>query len=190
MSKFFASFLRHPIATGAIAPSSVHLAREMVSWVDWSRVKVCVEFGPGTGAFTPTIVDTLETGARFFAVELNQEFAAIMARKFPAVETVNRSVADIEAICDERDVTTIDCIICGLPWAAFSGDLQQRLMQAVLTRLSPGGCFATFAYLQGTLLPAGMRFRKLLDASFAEVKKSPTVWRNLPPAFVYRCRKA
>jgi phospholipid N-methyltransferase len=76
-----------------------------------------------------------------------------------------------------------------LPWAAFPNELQATLLQAVLTRLSDGGYFATFAYLQGTILPAGMRFHKRLHEAFGEVRCSPTVWRNLPPAFVYRCRK-
>ena len=189
MMRFVSAFLRHPIATGAIAPSSVHLAQEMVNWVDWAQVKVCVEFGPGTGACTPSILQTMQQGTRFLAVELNAQFADTMARKFPQVETLCRSVAEIEEICDARGITHIDCIICGLPWAAFSGALQRFLMRAVLARLSEGGYFATFAYLQGTLLPAGVRFAELLQESFSEVQRSRTVWRNLPPAFVYQCRK-
>ena len=188
-SRFFSSFLRHPIATGAIAPSSARLAAEMVGWVAWNEVETCVEFGPGTGAFTPSILESKKETTRFFTVELNQYFADTMARKFPNVETICRSVEEIDAICDERGVAKIDCIVCGLPWAAFSPALQHSLMDAVLARISDGGYFATFAYLQGTILPAGVRFRRLLHESFGTVRRSPTVWRNLPPAFVYQCRK-
>ncbi len=188
MMRFLSSFLRHPVATGAVAPSSYYLAQEMVRWVAWSDVATCVEFGPGTGAFTPTILKVVREGTRFFAVELNESFADTMAKRFPEVETVCRSVEEIADICDEREVSRIDCIICGLPWAGFSAQLQQTLMKAVLSRLSDGGYFATFAYLQGTLLPAGIRFRRLLQESFGEVRCSRTVWRNLPPAFVYQCR--
>ncbi len=188
MRRFLSEFVFHPVTTGAIAPSSRRLAREMVSWVDWDRVDVCVEFGPGTGAFTGSILESLRPGARFLAVELNPQFAALMARRFPRVETVCRSVADIEPICTERGIGRIDCIICGLPWASFAADLQRCLMNAVLSRLAPGGCFATFAYLQGTWLPAGMRFKELLQDAFPDVQRSRIVWRNLPPAFVYRCR--
>ena len=38
-------------------------------------------------------------------------------------------------------------------------------------------------------IPAGRRFRGQLNESFSHVESSPTVWRNLPPAFVYRCRR-
>ncbi len=188
MLRFLSSFVRHPIATGAVAPSSAHLAREMVNWIDWSEIGTCVEFGPGTGAFTPSILESMNDGTDFFAVELNEEFAELMTARFPDVDTLCRSVAHIGAICDERGVSSIDCIVCGLPWAAFSNELQHTLMEAMLSRLSDGGYFCTFAYLQGTILPAGIRFGRLLSESFPSVTRSRTVWRNLPPAFVYRCR--
>lgn len=188
MFRFVTSFIRHPVATGAIAPSSQSLADAMVSWIDWQEVSTCVEFGPGTGAFTGTLLQSMGEGTRFFTVEVNEGFAATMGQRFPHVETVCRSVEEIDQICDERGVEVMDCVICGLPWAAFPADLQGRLMQALLSRLSPSGYFCTFAYLQGTLLPAGIRFKKLLHRSFSSVQRSPTVWRNLPPAFVYRCR--
>ncbi len=188
MSRFLSSFIRHPIATGAIAPSSQYLAREMVGWINWDEVATCVEFGPGTGAFTPSILESVNEGTNFFAVELNEEFATTMRKSFPNVDTLCRSIVDIEKICLEREIATIDCIVCGLPWAAFSPELQHALMNAVLARLSDGGYFCTFAYLQGTILPAGLRFTRLLNDSFASVTRSRTVWRNLPPAFVYQCR--
>ncbi len=55
--------------------------------------------------------------------------------------------------------------------------------------LKEQGQFATFAYLQELLLPAGLRFRRMLRHYFREVSTSRTVWKNLPPAFVYRCRR-
>lgn len=186
--RFLSSFLRHPIATGAIAPSSLHLAREMVGWIDWDDVATCVEFGPGTGAFTSQILRAMNEGTHFFTVEQNQMFAAAMAKKFPDVDTYCRSAADIAELCDVRGVAHIDCILCGLPWASFPDRLQHNLMVAIVSSLRKNGCFCTFAYLQGTVLPAGIRFKRLLHASFSSVSRSRIVWRNLPPAFVYRCR--
>ena len=61
-------------------------------------------------------------------------------------------------------------------------------MAATVASLAPGGVFATFAYVQGTVLPAGKRLRALLEDRFAAVETSPVVWRNAPPAVVYRCR--
>jgi len=55
--------------------------------------------------------------------------------------------------------------------------------------MSPNGQFVTFAYLQGLLLPPGRRFVALLPKYFTHVSRSRTVWLNLPPAFVYQCRR-
>jgi phospholipid N-methyltransferase len=38
-------------------------------------------------------------------------------------------------------------------------------------------------------MPGGRRFRRLLEANFSRVIATEIVWRNLPPAFVYRCEK-
>ena len=51
------------------------------------------------------------------------------------------------------------------------------------------GAFTTFAYRHGMALSAARRFRRALHATFAEVTLTPTVWRNMPPAFVYVCRR-
>jgi phosphatidylethanolamine/phosphatidyl-N-methylethanolamine N-methyltransferase len=38
-------------------------------------------------------------------------------------------------------------------------------------------------------LGAARRFRQTLRGAFDEVLVSATVWRNVPPAFVYVCRR-
>jgi phospholipid N-methyltransferase len=80
-----------------------------------------------------------------------------------------------------------DCIVSGLPWAVFSSELQLRLLAAIRDALRSGGTFATFAYLHAAWLPAARRFREHLTSHFETVEESRVVWRNLPPAFVYRC---
>ena len=82
-----------------------------------------------------------------------------------------------------------DAILSGLPWANFSRELQERLLGAVVAGLRPGGRFATFAYVPAAHFPPGRRFRALLEASFPRVETTRLVYRNFPPAFVYRCVK-
>jgi phosphatidylethanolamine/phosphatidyl-N-methylethanolamine N-methyltransferase len=45
----------------------------------------------------------------------------------------------------------------------------------------------TFGYLQSLALPGARHFAGLLPTYFRKVSKSSIVWRNVPPAFVYRC---
>jgi phospholipid N-methyltransferase len=53
--------------------------------------------------------------------------------------------------------------------------------------MASDGRLVTFTYAISPLVPAGRCFRRLLERSFARVTTSPTVWANLPPAFVYVC---
>lgn len=187
--RFICEYLHHPVRVGAIAPSSQGLAFRMVQWMDWDTVNAVVEYGPGTGAFTAQILQCKRPGTEFFAVELNARFVVALARRFPAVTIFQDSVANIEALCRQQGVGEVDAIVCGLPWAAFSDRDQTAYLDAMMRVLKPGGYFATFAYLQGMALPAARRFRTKLRNYFGEVQVSPTVWWNIPPAFVYQCRR-
>lgn len=187
--QFVKSFLRKPSAVGAIAPSSHQLALMMVDWFDWDAARNVIEYGPGTGVFTQQIVAELHPEAKFFAIERDPELAAIVKQRLPDVTLVEDSVANVVAHCKALEMEQVDAIVCGLPWASFPDALQRECLDAMMQVLRPGGQFATFAYWQGLLLPAGQRFRGRLSEYFSTVESSPTVWRNLPPAFVYRCQR-
>jgi phospholipid N-methyltransferase len=64
---------------------------------------------------------------------------------------------------------------------------QNRIFDAVFASLAPGGLFTTFAYVHARWLPTSLRFRQRLFRHFSRIEVTPIVWRNLPPAFVYRC---
>lgn len=184
---FLKAFARSTGNVGAIAPSSGDLARLMVEWIDWSKVDAVVEFGPGTGVFTEAVYERLKDDTFFAAIERDSKLLEITRNRCPGVHAIEGCVTDVEKYCRESGVEKVDAIICGLPWASFSNELQNQCLQAMFSVLPKGGKFATFAYWQGLLLPAGQRFRKLLKENFSEVEISPTAWRNFPPAFVYRC---
>jgi phospholipid N-methyltransferase len=151
--------------------------------------RVIVEFGPGTGAFTREILARKSAAAILIAVEINPDFANILRRRFPEVRLFQESVESLPAILQSQGIEAVDCIISGLPWAVFSDELQDRLLDVTCSALMPGGRFATFAYVQGLLLPAARRFATKLRQRFSQVSQSPVVWWNLPPAVVYRCRR-
>ncbi|MGD8376804.1 MAG: methyltransferase domain-containing protein [Acidobacteriota bacterium] len=185
----WSAFLDAPRRVGAIVPSSSALARRMVEDVAWESVRTAVECGPGTGAFTGAILDRLPDAARLLAVELNPALAARLQERHPEVRVHSGSIAALPEILREHDLGPVDVIVSGLPWAAFSAEEQEVLLSRLISCLAPGGRFLTYAYIQGLLLPSGRRFRRLLHRNFPQVRRSPVVWRNIPPAFVYRCRR-
>jgi phospholipid N-methyltransferase len=184
---FIKNFIRHPTQVGAISPSSPSLVKTMVDWIDWENAKGVVEFGPGTGVFTEAIAARLSNDARFIAIEQSAELAETTRKRVPGVNVIQDSATKVAELCRQSSMESVDAIVCGLPWAAFPESLTDEIMDAMFSVLRPGGQFATFAYWQGVILPAGMRFSRRLNRTFRSVEKSPTAWRNLPPAFVYRC---
>jgi phosphatidylethanolamine/phosphatidyl-N-methylethanolamine N-methyltransferase len=189
IGEFLGEYLLHPTKIGAIAPSSRFLARAMVAWIDLPRARTVLEYGPGTGAFTSHIIRRMPANAKFAAIELNPRLAQLFRRRHPNLTLVEDSVANVAAICRKLEMESVDCIVCGLPWASFPESLQRRILDQMMAVINPEGQFVTFAYLQGLLLPPGRRFARLLPQYFRHVSKSGTVWLNLPPAFVYQCRR-
>ena len=186
---FLAAALRRPATMGAIAPSSAQLGAVLASVVPRTGQPVVVELGPGTGAVSAVIAEKLPAGARHLAVELDPDMVAFLRRTHPELEVVQGNAAHLGELLAERGITSVDAVVCGLPWALFDDATQTTLLGEISRVIGDHGAFTTFAYLHGMTLGAARRFRRRLRDSFDEVLVSSTVWRNLPPAFVYACRR-
>lgn len=186
---FIAAWVRNPARMGAVAPSSPWLSARLAMVAPSQGSPVVVELGPGTGAVSAMVSRRLPDSARHLAVELDPAMAAYLTRAHPDVEVINGDAAKLGAVLAERDVHHVDAVISGLPWSLFDRDTQRAILEQVVTSIGDTGVFATFAYSQGMALPSARRFRAALHETFDEVVVTRTVWRNLPPAFCYLCRR-
>lgn len=202
---FFKEFLRHPTRVGAVVPSSPELAEEMMRQAHVAECHSLAEFGSGTGVFTKRALQILPGGAAFISIEQNPKLVAMLTaeleqerccnptapwcEKFPNTPVYCDTVENLPVLMKQHQLAYLDSIISGLPWASFNDELQDRLLGVALDSLRPGGYFATFAYLQGVLLPAGQHFYAKICQRFSSVERSKVIWKNLPPAFVYSCTK-
>ena len=186
---FLREFVRDPASVGAIAPSSQPLARMMVNAIGPERRHAVLELGPGTGVFTAEILHHLRPEQRYLGIERNPVFHAALSAQFGAQHFVLADAAELGRILRAQGIPHVDAVVCSLPWASLALAVQDLVFAALSRALSHGGVFATFAYLQGTLLPGGQALRRRLVKEFASVQRSPIVWANLPPAFVYICQK-
>ncbi|WP_211349188.1 class I SAM-dependent methyltransferase [Micromonospora pisi] len=186
---FLTQFVRQPMSVGAVAPSSAALANKITAPVPRTGDPVVVELGPGTGAFTGEIQRRLGGRGHQLAIEINSDFAGALSRRYPAVEVISDDARKLRELLAARGHSQADVIVSGLPWAAFSSDLQHNLLDAVADGLADDGAFTTFAYLFAIWTPPAQRLRTALRARFEEVTMGRTVWANLPPALVYHCRR-
>jgi phosphatidylethanolamine/phosphatidyl-N-methylethanolamine N-methyltransferase len=184
---FLSAFMREPFKVGAVLPSSRVLSRVVVDCCDIKPGDVVVELGPGTGPFTGLILKRLNSRGRLLAVEINATHAAILRRRFPQCEVIHDSA---ENLADHLNGERADCIVSGLAWGNMLPQMQNQILRAILKSLKPGGQFVAFAYVHAAWLPTSRRFRQGLQQNFKRVETTPIVWRNLPPAFVFRCLRA
>jgi phospholipid N-methyltransferase len=161
----------------------------MVDGIDLGSADIVVEYGPGTGVFTEEILRNLKPDATYLGFEVNSSMARHLRARFPQITVYEDCAATVRRRLHDHQHGAVDVIISGLPWAIFPNELQDRILSESVEALADGGVFATFAYLQGLLLPAGQRFRNKLTSVFSTVETSRITWLNLPPAIVYRCTK-
>ena len=186
---FLKRFLANPGVVGALLPSSPALCREITDKINIEASEAVVELGSGTGVITDEILARINPQAKFIAIEIDEKLYNTLRKNRPHLNIVNDTAENLPDIMEVSGITNLNTIVSGLPWAAFPDKLQVAIINAIVTSLSEGGYFTTFAYLQGLLLPAGQRFRKLLKKRFSKVTISRVVWTNFPPAIVYRCKK-
>lgn len=182
--KFVRAFVREPLKVGAIWPSSQTLSHAVAEACEFSPSDTVVELGPGTGNFTELLLKRLNTVGRLVALELCEPNVMMLKQRFPRSEIHFDSA---EHVAKYVPAQTARCIVSGLAWGNMMPALQNRIMSAITTALAPGGQFVAFAYSHARYYPTTLRFRKLMFREFARVETTPIIWRNVPPAYIYRC---
>ncbi|MET7399337.1 methyltransferase domain-containing protein [Dactylosporangium sp. NPDC005572] len=188
-SAFLREFLRDPFTVAAVTPSGTPLAHLATAGIPRTGHPTVAELGPGTGAFTRAIQRRLDGRGHHLAIEINQRFADLLTHRHPNIHIAVTDARNLRTVLTTHNHHHADVIISGLPWAAFSPSQQDDLLNAVTAALAPHGVFTTFAYTHTQWAPPARRLRQSLQDRFEEVISSRTIWNNLPPAFVYYCRR-
>ncbi len=201
---FWRQFRSRFHTTGAVLPSGRFLARSMARYVGQHAAGDRVlEVGPGTGAVTSRIVRSLGPNDRLDMVELNDEFVRRLNERFATEETFRRAADRCRVLhCPVEELNVdepYDLVISGLPLNNFSVADVQRLLEAMLRLLKPGGTLTFFQYIAirpARSLVSGPRERaRLRGISEAlgrllgpyEVRRD-WIWPNVPPAWVHHVR--
>ncbi|MCW5553944.1 MAG: methyltransferase domain-containing protein [Verrucomicrobiae bacterium] len=182
--RFVQAFLREPFTVGACWPSSAALSRAVVDSCAFAPSSTVVELGPGTGSFTELLLERLDSRGQLLAFEISDTNIEVLRRRFPRCRTIHDSAEFLPRYLGHKRA---DCIVSGLAWGNMLPALQDRVFRAMLESLTPDGQFVAFAYVHARWFPTTLRFRKLMFRNFERVELTPIIWRNLPPAYVYRC---
>jgi len=190
--------------TGAIAPSSRFLAKAMARHlVGHDRPVHILEIGPGTGAVTRRIVQLLKPQDRLDLVELNDDFAAILERRFRTDASFRRVVEQTTlSNCSLQEFRTdlqYDFVVSGLPLNNFSAEMVREIFEIYFRLLAPGGVLSYFEYMYvrpiRKLVTGGNEKSRLraLDEIMRSYRsryhlRTDWVFVNTPPAWVQHLR--
>ncbi|MNH93236.1 Methyltransferase domain protein [compost metagenome] len=176
---FFYKFLRSPGRIGSVTPSSRFLATTMVDAIPWDEVTSAAELGAGTGAITSYIQLAKKEDTKVLLFEADPLMRERLADKYPEFASYP-DCRDIQEAVHKEKLGQLDCILSGLPFFNFTQDLREEILEQVVTSLKDDGWFVAFQYSQ--------QMRRRLEELFyiEEIKFVPM---NVPPAFVYICRK-
>jgi hypothetical protein len=113
-------------------------------------------------------------------LETNPIFANLLRERFPAAQVLELDAQRVAEVPLE-DVGTV---ISGLPMLAIPTPVQRRIVEGAFQLMRPGGVFVQFTY--GWRAPIDREIRESLGLTWTV---SHWVWRNVPPARVYRFRQ-
>jgi len=180
---FFRQFLNDPMSVGAVVPTSRAAIDGLLRDVDWSRCRLFVEYGPGTGAFTRRVLELARPDARVIGIDPNPCFVDHLRRSLPdpRLTVVQGSAADIEAILAAHGAQKADYILSGLPFSTLPDGMAETIVDATERALEPGGAFLVYQYSLFVL--------PMLKARFAQIAVD-RVWLCIPPARLMRASKS
>lgn len=167
---------------GALVPSSAFLARAMMENVDFSKAKVIVEYGAGTGSISKVLMRLKKEDTHVFLIEQNPRFCKILSRLFskvPNAHLIQGDVLNLPSVCECYGIENVEYVISSLPFASLPTSSTQQILSMTKELLNEG-IFVTFQYFRTTEV--------LFRSCFSEVSYK-RVWRNIPPAYVLTCKK-
>lgn len=179
---FFKEALKRFRTHGSLLPSSRFLAKRVLRCIPRLEAPLLIELGAGTGALTKGIVQTLPKKGRLVIVEVNSTLAGHLKRSFddPRVTVIEADARELPELMRRRGLPKADCIVSGLPLGDFGREEREGILMAISESLASQGSYIQFQYFLSSLAHIRQKF---------SVKIAGFELLNIPPAFLYTCRK-
>ncbi len=186
---FVVRAVKQPSTVGAVLPTSQHVAAAMAGIVPSSGTPTVVELGPGTGALSDAIRERLPENGRHVAVEIDPEMVRYLRSAKPWLEVVEGDASSLRGLLRPLGIERVDAVVSSIPWTLLAEENRRKVLDEIGKTLEPGGAFTAITYLTALWRRSSRDFAGALHATFDEVLPRSTVWRNVPPARVYVCRR-
>jgi phospholipid N-methyltransferase len=179
---FLKGFIKHPVMVGSIIPSSDTLIDHMLSRVDWAKVDLFVEYGPGVGTFCRPVLERMRGDATLIAIDTNPDFIDYLRRDIAdsRFKPVLGSAADVVDIVRAHGFDHADQVLSGLPFSTLPAGVGPAIAAATHAVLRPGGTFLVYQFRK--------RARDFLVPHFSTIDDG-FEWVNVPPCYLFWATK-
>lgn len=178
---FILQYIKKPRTTGAILPSSKYLAKKMVEDIDFENSRCIIEYGPGTGIFTESLLKNRKEDTIIMLFEYNLDFYNLLKEKFKNEKNliiIHDSSENVDEYLKNYKIDTVDYVVSGLPFASLPEQVSAEILNKTKDILKDDGKFITFQY---TLFKI-----KFIKKYFKNINLKRE-FRNIPPAYVLNC---
>ncbi|MBM3508008.1 MAG: hypothetical protein FJX64_09955 [Alphaproteobacteria bacterium] len=182
---FFTRWLRDPRSVGSVIPSGQTLALAMAQPVAKAYRAPVVELGGGTGTVTEALLECGLDPRDLVVVERDAYLHQHLARRFPAVRVVRGDAAHLDRLLAGLGVAKAGAVVSGLPLLSLPLLKSRRIVGAIARSLAPSGFLLQFTYGPTSPVPA-----RMLEALELRGEPIDRVWRNVPPATIWRYEHA
>ena len=178
--KFLYEFIKNPKEVSSITQSSKFLIQELVNPIDFYKAQYIIEFGAGDGCVTKEILKRIKNNCKVLSFEIKKEFLKELRKiRDKRLKIVEDRAENLFKYINSRKV---DYIVSSLPLAA-SKNLEYKIIKIAYKSLKENGKYIQYQYAHNTLKSFYKLKKKFRDL---KVKFIPL---NMPPAFVYICKK-
>ncbi len=166
-------------------PSSQALAEAMAEQVDTARAGNVVELGAGTGIVTAALLDAGLAPNRLAIIERDRKMHQLLERRFPGAHTLLGDAVELKALLDFYRLHPVHTVVSSLPLLSLPASVRFTILEQVFDVLPADGALIQYTY--GLTSPIPRKELRVLDIQGEPLGR---IWKNIPPARVWRFTRA
>jgi len=186
-ARFIRQWIENPRLIGAVSPSGPALAKRMASFVEIDRPGPIIELGPGTGPVTQALLARGIPASRLLLVEYEPRFCRMLGERYPGVRIVQGDAYGLKKTLAGEIDGQAATVVSSLPLLVRPERDRVELLHQAFELMGDDGLFIQFTY---GLTKSPMPLHAHSVSGYYVGKGSAPILMNIPPARVWRYRKA
>lgn len=181
---FLRAFMEDPVAMSSLIPTSRYVANRIVKKINGDARKVIMEYGPGDGAVTKSLLEpgVLTDDSSVILIEKSEILAHKLEETIDDRRVIIRHdsaerAAEILKECGEEKV---DHILLSIPLSTMDEPVRERILRTSRDLLKDDGTLIAFLFHP--------KVRSFIRSVFPDMQ-TEWEWRNAPPLYVMEARK-